>query len=134
MGRDVADGEKNTAFVDFDGKWTADGQPAYLMPVELTTLNTGCYINQDSVGLIEPFGKVCPLNLGNGLLAVTTITDGYTSQGHKLEIVNNNGDYDPLILHSNKQDMTGEVRQPNSIKVKETQTGKPRSRNISCQC
>ena len=43
-------------------------------------------------------------------LAVTTITDGYTSQGHKLEIVNNNGDYDPLILHSNKQDMTGEVR------------------------
>ena len=52
-------------------------------------------------------------------LAVTTITDGYTSQGHKLEIVNNNGDYDPLILHSNKQDMTGEVRQP---KVEQTNT------------
>ena len=86
------------------------------MPVELTTMNTGCYINQDSVGLMEPFGKVCPLNLANGLLAVTTITDGYTSQGHSLEILNNNGEYDPLILHSNKQDMTGEVWQVNSIK------------------
>ena len=86
------------------------------MPLELTTMNTGCYINQESVGLLEPFGKVCPLDLRNGLLAVTTITDGYTSEGHKLEILNNNGEYDPLILHSNKQDMTGKVQLQNSLK------------------
>ena len=85
------------------------------MPVELTTINTGCYINQDSVGLLEPFGKVCPLNVRSGVLAVTTVTDGYTSQGHRLEILNNNGEYDPLILHSNKADMTGEVQQTNYV-------------------
>ena len=113
--RDVADGEKNTAFVDLDGRWTADGEPAYLMPVELTTINTGCYINENSPGMLEPFGKVCPLTVRNGLLAVATVTDGYTSGGHRLEILNNNGEYDPLILHSNKADMTGEVQQENYI-------------------
>ena len=109
--RDLGDGEKNTAFVDMDGKWTADGQPAYLMPKELTTMNTGCYNNEESVGLLEPFGKVCPIDIASATLAVTTVTDGYTSQGHRLEIKNNNGEYDPMVLHTNSQDMTGKVHE-----------------------
>ena len=80
------------------------------MPKELTTINTGCYINENSAGLLEPFGKVCPLDLNSGLLAITTTTDGYTSQGHRLEIKNNNGQYDPMVLHTNSADMTGIFR------------------------
>jgi len=30
VGRDVADGERNTAFIDFDGTFTKDGEPAFI--------------------------------------------------------------------------------------------------------
>ena len=31
VGRDVGDGERNTAFIDFDGIFTRDGEPAFIL-------------------------------------------------------------------------------------------------------
>ena len=38
VGRDVADGERNTAFIDFDGTFTRDGEPAFIFAPQVRFL------------------------------------------------------------------------------------------------
>ena len=98
VGRDVADGERNTAFIDFDGIYTRDGEPAFIFAPQVrfhhsnnfkgassrisnknhskqTTLMTDCYSQKDIPGIESimkdgPYGRVCPLTLDTGFLAV----------------------------------------------------------------
>ena len=100
VGRDVGDGERNTAFIDFDGIFTKDGKPGYIMAPEVrflkvqresgalfcnrehdknhfkqTTLMTGCYSQEEVPNHKDtmkdgPYGRVCPITLDTGFLAV----------------------------------------------------------------
>ena len=78
--RDLGDGEKNAGFVDWDGRWTKDGEgPAYIFPREATTVNTGCYDQENISGMMEPLGKVCPIDLEIGFFGASVRVKHQTS-------------------------------------------------------
>ena len=78
--RDLGDGEKNAGFVDWDGRWTKDGEgPAYIFPREATTVNTGCYDQENISGMMEPLGKVCPIDLEMGFFGASVRVKHQTS-------------------------------------------------------
>ena len=80
LDRDLGDGEKNAGFVDWDGRWSKDGQgPVYIFPKEATTVNTGCYDQENIAGMMEPLGKVCPIDLEMGFFGALVNVRDHTS-------------------------------------------------------
>ena len=61
-------------------KFRKDGQgPAYILPKEATTVNTGCYDQENIAGMMEPLGKVCPIDLEMGFFGASVRVKRQTS-------------------------------------------------------
>ena len=73
----MGDGEKTTGFVDFDGNYTPDGKPAYIISEDCTTIATGCTHNITGNGIIDPPVMACPLDLQIAVMSIGVQYTGY---------------------------------------------------------